>query len=192
MKFSKYRTKSIRTLAPLAVTYNVQHNTELPNMLDSVHMVLGMTSELCELRAAILNKDKINISEELADIMWYVSGECTIRNVNLTLEFSELQHKLTDVNIDNLLLSLTTSISEYADIVKKEFAYRKGVESHFYQLHLSTIFNSVANVANYFNIDMENALQNNIDKLMKRFPDKFNEHDAINRNLEAERKELEK
>jgi NTP pyrophosphatase (non-canonical NTP hydrolase) len=213
MKYEEYQKLSIRTLAPLNNIYGLDlieqsiqpfdslYSIEgdqrtkwlsLFTKLDSVHMTLGMFSEISELRAAILNNDKVNISEELADIMWYHSGELILRNIPFTLEFSELKHKLENVNIDKLLIMLVNSISEYSDLVKKDFAYNKFYEKHFYQLHITTIFNSVANIANYFEIDMEKALQNNIDKLYKRFPDKFTEHNAINRNLDVERKELEK
>jgi len=209
MKYEEYQKLSIRTLAPLNNIYGLdllkkaikpfdpRENQRskwlsLPNKLDSIHMTLGMFSEISELRAAILNNDKVNISEELADIMWYHSGELMLRNIPFSLEFSELKHKLEDVSIDKLLITLVNSISEYSDLVKKDFAYNKFYEKHFYQLHITTIFNSVANIANYFDIDMENALQNNIDKLYKRFPDKFTEHNAINRNLDVERRELEK
>ena len=43
----------------------------------------------------------------------------------------------------------------------------------------------------YADTNIEQALQNNIDKLRVRYPDKFSEELAINRNLEMERKELD-
>ena len=41
-------------------------------------------------------------------------------------------------------------------------------------------------------LDWETGLQNNIDKLKARFPEKFTSEKAINRDLKTERKELEK
>lgn len=41
-------------------------------------------------------------------------------------------------------------------------------------------------------VDMEAAMERNIAKLRKRFPDGFTEIDALNRNLEAEQSELSK
>ena len=43
-----------------------------------------------------------------------------------------------------------------------------------------------------FNIDFENGLDNNIDKLKKRFGDKFSKYSALNRDLKSEREILEK
>ena len=40
--------------------------------------------------------------------------------------------------------------------------------------------------------NLSTILQNNIDKLMVRYNGQFSEEKALNRNLEAERKELEK
>lgn len=34
-------------------------------------MVLGMNTEIVELREAIQNKDSVNIQEELSDFLWY-------------------------------------------------------------------------------------------------------------------------
>ena len=44
----------------------------------------------------------------------------------------------------------------------------------------------------YRGIDIFRSLQNNIDKLKVRYPEKFTEECAINRDLVAERAELEK
>ena len=45
--------------------------------------------------------------------------------------------------------------------------------------------------AKYYNLDFAKLLDNNIAKLKVRFPDKFTEEAALNRNLEEERKTLE-
>ena len=44
----------------------------------------------------------------------------------------------------------------------------------------------------YDGIDYEKSLENNINKLKVRFPEKFTEENALNRNLKEERKVLEK
>ena len=48
------------------------------------------------------------------------------------------------------------------------------------------------NLCTFNNFDLEEILQTNIDKLRVRFPEKFTKENALNRNLEQERKTLEK
>jgi hypothetical protein len=50
----------------------------------------------------------------------------------------------------------------------------------------------LANIAEWFELDFFQVLTNNIDKLKVRYPEKFTEEAAQNRDLEAERAELEK
>ena len=50
----------------------------------------------------------------------------------------------------------------------------------------------IMNLCTFNNFDLEEILQTNIDKLRIRFPEKFTEENALNRNLEQERKTLEK
>jgi hypothetical protein len=50
----------------------------------------------------------------------------------------------------------------------------------------------LANIAEFYNLDFFQCLTNNIDKLKVRYPEKFTNEAAQNRDLEAERVELEK
>ena len=50
----------------------------------------------------------------------------------------------------------------------------------------------ISNFCNLNNWDLREILSTNIQKLKIRFPEKFEENQAINRNLEQERKTLEK
>ena len=83
-------------------------------------------------------------------------------------------------------------ISKLADYVKKFIAYKKPLdeskEINSLRILLDTICNDIKEIGD----DIYQSLQNNIDKLKVRFPDKFSEDQALNRNLEEERKELEK
>jgi hypothetical protein len=47
-------------------------------------------------------------------------------------------------------------------------------------------------IAEYFDMQLSDIWQTNINKLKGRFPEKFNFEDALNRNLENERQILEK
>jgi hypothetical protein len=58
MKFEEYKREVQRTLPDLGSV-----------ILNSVHMVLGMCSELYELKEAKEKNDIVNIGEEITDIL---------------------------------------------------------------------------------------------------------------------------
>ena len=64
--------------------------------------------------------------------------------------------------------------------------YMAGSKPHSYSIVVCKRCNEPLGMNNY-----EKSLENNINKLKVRFPEKFTEENAINRNLEEERKQLE-
>lgn len=183
MKFKEYREQVKRTLPSLGTV-----------TLDSVHMVLGMCSEIYELREGIRAEDIVNISEEITDIAWYASNYCNVRNITLFATLGSII-EYTSYDKDSLLVELINYISELQDYDKKELCYNKKETEEIKNRRRDLINGIVSdiNVLYYiFGIKPEQAMQNNIDKLRARFPDKFDEDKANNRDLLAERKELEK
>jgi hypothetical protein len=87
------------------------------------------------------------------------------------------------------------SISELQDYDKKELVYKKSetsfIRSRRVQL-INTILNRLNDLYYLHGLSAEQCMENNINKLRIRFPEKFEEHRANNRDLESERKELEK
>lgn len=175
---------------------------------DLAHMALGMCSELEELEEAVKKGDKVNVQEECTDILWYCSGTISIfKNRGVLLKESS---KINFIEIDyrNSIYELSDVISKFSDIPKKMLAYKKGIDVNwigetpknnkaFYyvddidKLLYNVIEKTVALMKRYY-CDPEQGMQNNIDKLKARYPEKFTEHDALNRDLNKERIELEK
>lgn len=152
--------------------------------VDLLHMVCGMTSELRELDDANNDSmDLVNISEEYIDILWYVASYIHLRSLN-PLECIEILH-LPQMKFIN-------AISDMNDLVKKYVIYGKGIYPPDEKDYLSNIVSYVVMILKRYNIDFGQSLQNNIDKLKVRYPDKYSDVNAQIRDLDAERKELEK
>ena len=209
MKWSQYLEQSPRTLPLLYNRYGLDILADpsisqyipggvIPNLkaiacnADLAHMAMGMASEIDELHKAIMKGDKTNIAEELADILWYCSGTIylyKLQDVHLSLsEVADFHERRFD------LLVLVNAISEFTDIPKKTLAYRKIYSSDDIDRALLKVISSTIGVMNTVLVSPEQALQNNIDKLRVRFPEKFSEDKALetNRDLDKERVELEK
>lgn len=160
------------------------------SFLNTSHMIYGMISEIPELIEALGKEDYVNVGEELADIVWYVANYCTFHGIDLQDTLIVDGNK--EVPCRTYIDAITYFIGELADIEKKELAYKK---SYSYEKQIDILQNLmyyITRCCRVMNVDFHKSLHNNIEKLKVRFPDKFTEQNALNRNLELERKELEK
>lgn len=167
MTFKEYQEQAKRTCPSLG-----------SEKLDLAHMTLGIHSEYNEWVDAT---DLINEAEELTDMLWYLANYCTFRGYNF--------ERLFDVEVENTL-GVTFNSSKLQDLVKKYIAYNKPIDISAESILLENLAYTIRRM--YNDTSIYQSLQNNIDKLKIRFPDKFDEELAKNRNLAAERKELEK
>lgn len=155
------------------------------------HMVLGIFSESEEYIKAMQADDMVNAREELADMYWYLANYCTFRGFDLeevvgseySLSF-ELEEWQENVSIYDVYTS------KLADYVKKYIAYNKPLDEELEKQAIEAIAYSLTLDDNYFT--PEEDLDKNIQKLKQRYPDKFTEEKALNRDLDAEREILER
>jgi len=64
-------------------------------LMDSLHMILGMGTEIGELQDAYKKDiDWVNVSEEVGDVMYYVASFCRLNNLDL--------EKIIERNVEKL------------------------------------------------------------------------------------------
>lgn len=179
MKVTQYQQETKRTLPDLG--------SEAMNL---AHMVLGMFSEDNELITALIKRDTVNIDEELADKFWYLSNYCNLRSYDLDFIINNNAVFEPDINTSFCDVELF-ALSKLQDFVKKNLAYSKPIDrlKEFYYLRMYTF--GLLEVLEANDVDLEQILEKNIAKLRARFPDKFTEELAINRDTDKERKILE-
>jgi NTP pyrophosphatase (non-canonical NTP hydrolase) len=89
-------------------------------------------------------------------------------------------------------MGMTTEVGEFTDQLKKHIFYGKPLDHVNLEEEIGDLFWYIALALDACKVsNWDQLLQRNINKLRTRYPDKFKEYDALNRNLEAERKELE-
>ena len=117
------------------------------------------------------------------------------------MEISEYQKKasrtmanLSSPLLDDLhmVLGMQTEVAEIADAYKKHMAYGKELDLVNIKEEVGDVVWYLANLCNLHGWDFRDILATNIQKLEARFPEKFTQEKAINRNLENERQILEK
>jgi len=116
------------------------------------------------------------------------------------MEINEYQLKAARTNaqlenhlMDNLhmVLGMQTESAEIADVFKKHIAYKKEIDWVNIKEELGDVMFYIANMCNINGWDLRDILETNIKKLEARYPEKFNEENALNRNLDKERGILE-
>lgn len=91
----------------------------------------------------------------------------------------------------HMVLGMQTEVAEIADAYKKTIAYLKPLDLVNVKEELGDVMWYIANLCNIHGWDLRDILATNIAKLEARYPEKFTEEHAINRNLEKEREILE-
>ena len=89
------------------------------------------------------------------------------------------------------VMGLVTESAEMMNALKKRHAYGKEIDITNLKEEAGDIIWFLVYLCNTQGWDLEQIMETNINKLRQRYGDKFNEFDALNRNLEAERKILE-
>lgn len=157
--------------------------------LDLAHMVLGIISEQEEYLKACVEEDRVNQKEELADVCWYVANYCTFRDYSFYELVKKHKHNVALFGWETEVSTFDMFTSKLADYVKKYIAYGKPIDRELEERALGGIIWSIDTEECYF--DFEADLDRNIKKLQHRFPEKFTQEKALNRDLETERKILE-
>jgi NTP pyrophosphatase (non-canonical NTP hydrolase) len=89
-------------------------------------------------------------------------------------------------------MGISTEAGELLDVIKKHIFYGKPVDQVNLAEEVGDTMWYVAEVVRALRVDLDSVLSKNIDKLRCRYPDKFSSEAAVNRNLDAERKILER
>lgn len=91
----------------------------------------------------------------------------------------------------HMVLGMQTESAEIADVYKKHIAYGKDLDLVNIKEEIGDLMWYIANLCTLKGWDLECIMQTNIDKLKVRFPEKFTNENALNRDLKEERKVLE-
>lgn len=103
---------------------------------------------------------------------------------------AKLDNSLTD--IVHMLFGMTTEVGELTDVFKKFIAYGKEIDTVNVIEELGDILYYIASFCRIYGVSLTEVIARNMAKLETRYPEKFTEYHANNRNLDKEREQLEK
>lgn len=93
--------------------------------------------------------------------------------------------------LTHYLLGIGSESGELQNALKRFVAYNKAVDKVNIKEELGDVLWYMARICSQFGWTFEEVMQLNIEKLEARFPEKFTEEAAVNRNLKKEREILE-
>jgi NTP pyrophosphatase (non-canonical NTP hydrolase) len=103
-------------------------------------------------------------------------------------QVSNTQNPTTDIL--HSMLGLASESGEFVDPFKRSLFYGKAIDHVNLDEEIGDFLWYIAIYAEARGTTIEEIAEKNINKLMVRYPDKFTEDNALNRNLEAEYKAL--
>lgn len=185
MKYIEYRQNASRTLSDIKEMHNIESDELLTN-LNLLHCIIGIMTEVQELREGLVFADETNMKEELGDMMWYIANYDNINNA----EDEELPEIL--VSSERFDLKELNDCAELLlDMWKKKVFYNSSKYNRMIENTFALLKHNVVKFCNAAEWDLEVILATNIAKLKERYPEKFTTADSDNRNLDSERKILE-
>lgn len=159
-----------------------------------MHMVVGATTEFGEVLDLFKKKlaygkevDLLELKLEAGDVAYYLINAITFLGNEVVEGVEDEEAGFPEFNKNSpletcgLVLGLSTS---FTDMVSKDGYYSSELFL-YYLLQLKNLLEA-------FDINFGEALQANIDKLKARYPDKFTNELALNRDLDKEYKAVNK
>jgi len=139
-----------------------------------LHSIMGIHTEIDEFNLAVSKKDRVNMLEELGDMLWYlailkdeIEFNATIHNKNLKFDTDGL------------------------DLCKKTMFYGKPLDLDRVRKLASSLFNTVMSNIRKIDGDAGKVMDTIIVKLKARYGNKFENEKAEKRDLNKERSILE-
>lgn len=168
VNLKEYPSLAIRTLA------------DKEGVDPKIHLVMGIVGEFLSEVAPVLSSSLVNkgtLEEELGDMCFYVGCYCH----NEDIEFRASPTVPED--------SLGKVIGNLIEMHKKNYAY--GKELKHLTKPIQDIIYWIFYIANKYDINIEEMLYKNIEKLRIRYPEGFEDIRAIEKNVDEESKVFE-
>ena len=161
---------------------------DLPHQQQVEHAMLGILSEIGEICDAVKKHtvygkdlDRINIMEEIGDTYWFINLMCHCYGLSFEgLSFRPISGTLS---LNEETIGLAYDLSELSYIV----CFPQNTIPEIVRSRLSSLSKRLCTLMQQLSLDLGEVLHRNINKLAARYGDRYSDHCATVRNLDAER-----
>lgn len=161
-----------------------------------IHAAAGIVTETGELLEAIYSDrlDNINVAEEIGDVAWYTALmlDCLgLKWDDIGIPDNSMRAIISTVPLTTYAAKASIQAGRIMDAIKRGLFYAKDLNVAVIIESLARMYDELYGILAQFNVPIEAVWAATINKLKVRYPGKFTEDLAVNRDLEAERKALE-
>lgn len=169
------------------------NETSGETMCAFLHATLGISGEVAELCQAVLFKDPENLLEEAGDILfyvgdlvdsvnWYCGGKFTPNGASI-FDFSVIEKSVGEMKGDHYsgIVALVASAGVVTDLIKKHVIYGQDLNDEKLHNAVVAITYSTHLFLRDFGFTLDQAVQHNIDKLNRRYPEGYTDAAAKER-----------
>lgn len=173
--------------------YLAIHGRVTPSLMDLLHAVMGISSELTELAEA---KDSVNAIEEVGDLFWYLGLGFNSRNERFELApevivLATCSGVQPPPALSEVVWAMRNSVGQLASKIKAHLFYGRELDDLEVMVDLRTVSVGASVACLILDVPVEVVLETNQKKLRARYPEKFTEELANIRDLDNERAILE-
>jgi len=160
---------------------------------------LGIAGEAIEAYETIQETvvDQLKVVKELGDVTWYIALICHVHNLKFEGLFVSNQFAQRNVSfvvfpgnkwkqLDKRGKSLLSSAKDVSEYVKKAVFHKHPVDIRVLRELLERLAVRVQYVAAVIDVDIEEVLDKNIDKLKVRYPERFTTEGSMNKDENQE------
>ena len=188
MDIKTYVENAINTESPAGpvlerlIAEDAKDSIFTPNYVDQT--VVQLNEFIVLSKKLDMVKKKIFYNKDISEPLWYaIEGTHVMKPMP---DFAQGEGDVEFVRLLHAIIGITTEAGELVEALLEQKLDKVNVMEE-----LGDVMWYVAIACHTLDIDPTEMLQINIDKLRKRFPNKFTEYDADNRDLDAERDILE-
>lgn len=176
MNLIEYQAQAMRTakiMEPLAML---------------IHGAMGCMTEAGEFSltlAAFIESgetdlDKDNVCEELGDCAWFAAYMSHAVGTDMAAIMALAGATYTGTPV-TMALRLNAAAADIGTLIKAHAYYGKSLDHDQLKLKLNQYFAFVGMLSHAFGLEFPGVLQENVEKLQKRYPDKYSDTAAIER-----------
>lgn len=148
-----------------------------------LHAAMGLCTEVGELFEV---ESEQHLIEEVGDVFWYLALAHDALGLDFERDEIEIDLDTWNPRGESPIESLSIYTTDLLDMVKKQVFYGRPIDLQKAELTLFTLKAVLKAALIMEDIDPKAVLQANVNKLTTRYPEKFTEEAANNRDVKAE------
>lgn len=187
MNLKEYQQAALRTESKIE---KLELNKEFVTLALKLFVVASEILDGVKKEVYYKNPKKLNekLYTQLGEVFEHFNAMDDIENGETR---GDIEVVSLDPRVFHGIVGIATEAGELAEVLVKNLEHDTPVDAINVQEELADQSWYTAILNDALNLDWEEGLQRNINKLRKRFPEKYTDENAVNRDLQAEREALE-